>query len=91
VVVEDVVGGHGRIAAATADTPPGAGGYGCAVFAEENRARCDVPRLAVGASWRITVTVTPTDAGPVEGHVLTAAAEPDPVDDGDASVRTVVG
>jgi uncharacterized repeat protein (TIGR01451 family) len=90
VVVEDVVAG-GRITAATADTPPGAGGYGCAVFAEENRARCDVPRLAVGASWTITVAVTPTDAGPVEGRVLTGAAEPDPVDDGNASVRTVVG
>jgi uncharacterized repeat protein (TIGR01451 family) len=90
VVVEDVVTGHGRIAAATADTPPGAGGYGCAVFAEENRARCDVSRLQVGASWAITVTVTPTDAGSVDGRVMTGAAEPDPVDDGDASMRTVV-
>jgi hypothetical protein len=61
------------------------------VFAEENRARCDVSRLRVGATWTITVTVTPTEAGPVAGRVLTGAAEPDPVDDGDASVRTVVG
>jgi uncharacterized repeat protein (TIGR01451 family) len=91
VVVEDVVAGHGRITAASADTPPGAGGYGCAVFAEENRARCDVPRLTAHATWTITVTVTPTDAGPVEGRVMTGAAEPDPVNDGDASVRTVVG
>jgi len=89
VVVEDVVAGHGRITGATADTPPGAGGYGCAVFAEENRARCDVPRLTVGATWTITVTVIPTGAGPLEGRVMTGAAEPDPVDDGDASVRTV--
>jgi MFS family permease len=85
------VAGHGRITAASADTPPGAGGYGCAVFAEENRARCDVPRLTAHATWTITVTVTPTDAGPVEGRVMTGAAEPDPVNDGVASVRTVVG
>ena len=91
VVVEDVVAGHGRITAATAATPAGAGGYGCAVFAEENRARCDVSRLAVGATWTVTVTVRPTDAGPVDGRVMTGAAEPDPVDDGNASVRTVAG
>ena len=91
VVVEDVVAGQGRITAATADTPAGAGGYGCAVFAEENRARCDVSRLAVGATWTVTVTVLPTAAGPVDGRVMTGAAEPDPVDDGNASVRTVAG
>jgi uncharacterized repeat protein (TIGR01451 family) len=91
VVAEDVVTGPGRIVTATADTPPGTDGYGCAVFAEENRVRCDLPRLPTGTTWTITVAVSPTGPGTVEGRALVGAAEPDPVDDGSATVRTVAG
>ncbi|NMI00078.1 DUF11 domain-containing protein [Pseudonocardia acidicola] len=77
VVVEDVVTGPATISAATAGTPPGAGGYGCAVFAEEDRVRCDTPRLPAGATWTITVRVQPTGPGVVAGRGMASAAEPD--------------
>jgi hypothetical protein len=87
VVADDVVRG-GTITAATADTPPGAGGHGCAVFATENRAHCDVPLLPEGASWTVTITVTPSAPGDVEGRPLVSAAEPDPANDPVAVLRT---
>jgi hypothetical protein len=91
VVAEDVVAGPGRVVSATADTPPGVDGYGCAVVAEENRVQCDLARLPAGVTWTVTVTVSRDAAGPVEGRAVVGAAEPDPVDDGAATVRTDVG
>ncbi len=74
VVVDDVVTGPGRPVAATADAPAGsAGGHGCTVVAQEHRARCDLPRLPAGVSWRVTVTVIGTAAGTVTGTVQVSA------------------
>jgi uncharacterized repeat protein (TIGR01451 family) len=75
LVVDDVVSGPGRVTAATAATPPGADGFGCTVLAEENRARCDVSRLPAGATWQVSITVSPTGAGQVAGRVIAGSAE----------------
>ena len=90
MVVEDAIVGAGRIRAATADIPPGAGGYGCTTSATENRVRCDLPRLAAGAVWTITVTIDPAGAGPLTGRVIVGTSDRDPAPDKTALVHTVV-
>lgn len=77
IVLEDVVSGEVRITGATATTPPGATGYGCAVLAPENRVRCDTSALPSGATWTVTVTVFPLAPGTVGGQAMVTAAEPD--------------
>lgn len=91
VVVDDVVSGAGRITAAMADIPTGSGGYGCAVYPEQNRVRCDTARLPAGATWTVTITVSPTGPGAVGGQAIVWAAEPD-TEPGDtiASVTTLI-
>jgi uncharacterized repeat protein (TIGR01451 family) len=87
LVVDDTLTGPAKAASATATTPPGASGFGCTVLVEENRARCDVSRLAAGATWQVTITVTPTGPGAVVGNVIASAAELTP-DSGQATATT---
>ena len=75
LVVDDTLTGPAKATSATATTPPGASGFGCTVLSEENRARCDVSGLAAGATWEVTITVTPTGPGAVVGNVIASAAE----------------
>jgi uncharacterized repeat protein (TIGR01451 family) len=91
VIVEDVVAGAATISEATADTPPGAGGHGCAVYAEERRVTCDAPLLRAGDSWTVTVVAVPGAPGGVDGRVLVGAADQSGGRDDVASVRTEVG
>jgi hypothetical protein len=90
VVVEDAVVGAGRVRAATADTPPRAGGYGCTVSVAENRVRCDLPRLPAGEVWTITVTVDPAGAGALDGRAIVGTADRDPAADKVAELHTLV-
>jgi uncharacterized repeat protein (TIGR01451 family) len=90
VVAEDVVSGAVTISGATAGIPPGAGSYGCAVYAEEKRVGCDVPVLRAGASWTITVVLRPDSPGAVEGRVFAGAADQSASSDDVASVHSEV-
>jgi uncharacterized repeat protein (TIGR01451 family) len=91
VVAEDVVTGPATISGATADVPAVAGGYGCAVFVEENRVRCDIPVLPAGSTWTVTVAIRTTGTGTVGGRALIGASEQDGESSNDiASVRTDV-
>ncbi len=85
VFVEDQLSGPGRIASAEA-IPSTGGSYGCAVIGEENRARCDVAELPAGVVWTITITVTATGPGSLDGKASVIAAEPDPQRDDDFAV-----
>jgi uncharacterized repeat protein (TIGR01451 family) len=91
VVVEDTLVGAGRVRAATADTPPRAGGYGCTVSTVENRVRCDLPRLPAGEVWTITVTVDPAGAGALDGRAIVGTADRDPATDKVVELHTLVG
>ena len=92
VVVDDVATGPGRITAVHSDTPAGAGGYGCAVVDGQRRARCNLARLPVDASWTITVTLAPTGPGDLVGRTLVSGAESGSADrDRRVEVRTLVG
>ena len=81
VIVEDRLAGPGRVTSAEGHLSQGISSYGCNT--EESRARCDLVRLPVGATWTVTVTVTMTGPGSLSGRAIVTAAEPDPVSGND--------
>jgi uncharacterized repeat protein (TIGR01451 family) len=52
--------------------------YGCSSYPEEHRIRCDTPALSAGASWTISVTVTPGTSGTMELRATVVSMENDP-------------
>jgi uncharacterized repeat protein (TIGR01451 family) len=80
VVVDHYLPAGATYGAATATGPPGLN-YGCAVYPEEHRVRCDTLALDPGVRWTIAVTITPGAAGPATLSANTGGTENDPAPD----------
>lgn len=80
VVVDHYLPPGATYGAATTTGPPGLD-YGCAIYPEENRVRCDTLTLPPDVEWTISVTITPGMDGPAALAANTGATENDPAPD----------